>query len=182
MANCGATTSGTSDAEAIGRDNLTTLLAVLREGIQRQDGIADRLDAKTRQLLALIGLVYAIVQTIAFGSYRQGHLGGSERLWIAILALAALGSVVVSIYASFIQQKPVEVEELNPKGIEPGIDNPNDPAFLSKLCRDHLAMLYSRRKANATRQIRLNAATLYSGVTVLLIGAELVIAVIARIS
>jgi hypothetical protein len=171
-----------AETSSIKAANLATLLNVLRESIQREDGIADRVDAKTRQLLALVGIIYAIVQTVAFGSYRQGHLDGSERLWIAISALAALVALIMAIFASFRQQQPVQILEIKLEDLADRIDHADSDDFLDRLCRDHLTMLYSRRDANAMRRERFKRATLAAGLAVALIGAELAMAVIARIS
>lgn len=164
------------------RENLSILLDVLRAGIQRENANAERLDAKTRQLLALVGVIYAIVQTVAFGSYRQGHLGGGERLAIAVSALLAVGLLAIAILASFNQQRALEVAELDLEEVGAIIEEPARPTFLAQLCGDHLSMLWSRREANFKRRMRLRAAATYSVGAVVVIAGELGIAVVARIS
>jgi hypothetical protein len=164
------------------RANLSILLDALQAAIQREDANAERLDAKTRQLLALVGVLFAVVQTIAFSSYRQGLLSGHERLWIAILALVSMLLLAFAALASFRQQAALAVSDLNLEKLGEVIGDPRRTNFLSQLCGDHLAALWSRRNANFKRRNRYQLALLVSCPAVIVIAAELFVAVSARIS
>lgn len=164
------------------RSNLSALLDALQGAIQREDTNAERLDAKTRQLLAVLGVLFAVVQALAFGSYRQGLLSGPERVWIAILAFAAVLLLAGAALASFRQQQSLNVSDLSLEAMGEIIQNPQQKDFLAKLCSDHLAALWSRRDANRVRRNRYQAAYLWSFPAVGVIAAELIVAVAARIN
>lgn len=167
--------------EGFDRGNLSALLDVLKDGIRREEGNAERLDAKTRQLLAFLGVLFAVVQALAFGSYRQGLLSGHERVAIAVLAFAAAVLLTAAALASFRQQSALTVVDLNLEDLGRVIDKPGDGNFLARLCRDHLAILWSRREANYIRRNRYQLAFLVSVPTVVVLAAELIVSVAARI-
>lgn len=168
--------------ESLSQNNLTSMLDVLKAAIQREDSNAERLDAKTRQLLAFLGVLFAVVQALAFGSYRQGLLSGGERLAIAILAFAAVLLLSASALASFRQQSALTVGDLNLKDLGVVIEDPARADFLARLCKDHLGILWSRRNANFARRNRYQLAFLFSVPTVLALTGELIVSVAARIN
>lgn len=163
------------------RADLPVLLDTLQAAIQREDASAERLDAKTRQLLALVGVLFAVVQTIAFGSYRQGILGGHDRFAIAILALAAMVLLALAALASFRQQAALAVSDLNLDRVGELIESPGSTDVVAELCRDHLTALWSRRTANVARRNRYQLTFLISAPAVVVIAAELIVAIAARI-
>jgi hypothetical protein len=171
-----------STIEGRSQGDLTPLLPSLQAAIQREDANAERLDAKTRQLLALVGALFAVVQTLAFASYRQGKLGAADRVWLAGLALGAMSLLTASALASFRQQAALEVRDLDMGRIGDFIDSPSDHEILRELCRDHLTALWSRRDANLKRRNRYQATLLLATPAIVVIAAELIVAVAARIS
>ena len=170
------------DAEEAARGNLSALLNSLQAAIQREDTSAERLDGKTRQLLALVGVLFAVVQAIAFGSYRQGMLNGGERLAIALLALAAMVLLALAALASFRQQAALEVADLDLDRAGEFIENAGSAEILARLCKEHLTALWSRRAANVERTDRYQLAFLISVPAVIVIAAELIVAVLARVN
>jgi dihydroorotase-like cyclic amidohydrolase len=163
--------------------DLSALLDVLKAAVQREDVIADRLDGKTRQLLALVGVLFAIVQTVAFGSFRQGAIGTHERVAIIALGFAAIGLLALAALASFRQQAALRVADLS---LERAAALIKEAALagtdvVAELCRDHITLLWSRRKANVARANRYQLTRLISSVAVMVITAELVVALASRI-
>lgn len=61
------------------------------------------------------------------------------------------------------------------------IETPQETEIVAELSRDHLTMLWSRRTANVVRRNRYQLTSLISMPTVLVIAAELIVAVAARL-
>jgi hypothetical protein len=162
--------------------DLSPLLDALTAAIQREDTNAERLDAKTRQLLALVGALFAVVQAIAFASYRQGKLGGGDRLTIAILAFAAMVLLASAALASFRQQSALKVDDLDLIRMSEFIERRETTDILAELCKDHLTALWSRRNANLERTNRYQLTFLFASPAIVVIAAELIVAIAVRLS
>lgn len=161
--------------------DLSAVLDVLKAAVQREDVVAERLDSKTRQLLALVGVLFAIVQTVAFGSFRQAAIGTHERVAIIGLGFAAIGLLALAALASFRQQAARKVSDLKLDRIGALIEQRGKTDVVTELCKDHLGMLWSRRKANVSRTDRYQLTFLISSAAVIVIAAELVVALAARL-
>jgi hypothetical protein len=97
------------------------------------------------------------------------------------LGLGAIGVLGAAALASFRHQSLLAVEDLNLDRLGSLKETP--PADLvAALCRDHLVMVYLRRTANVYPAAKYQLTLLLAILAVLVIGAELTMALAARIS
>jgi hypothetical protein len=89
-----ATTSAGSTETAHGVADIERTIEVLRDRIDEEFRISERLDSKARQLFALAAGFFAAVQAVAFGAFGNGGLTKADRLILLVFTLAA-GTVLL---------------------------------------------------------------------------------------
>lgn len=164
-------------------DAWTLLVDTLKSAVEREDIVAERFDSKTRQLLALVGVFFTIVQTVAFTTFRQGSLHGVGLVWTISLALGSIGLLAVAALASFRQQAALKVADFNTDALGELVTKAekSETGIPEKICADYLTLLHSRRSANYDRANRYQLTLLLSSVTLVVTAAELIVALAVRI-
>lgn len=161
------------------------LLDALQKAADHEFLVAERLDAKVRQVLTVAGLFFTIVQTVTFTAYRSDRIGGNERWWLIVLAIVALGLLGMAALASLRHQRPIAVGELPLEGVQDELTRAykyGDTAYPARLAGFYLTMAGTRRRGNEDRYRRYRATTFLAGLAILAAGGEFILALAARLS
>jgi hypothetical protein len=164
-----------------GRD-LELALGALRARIDEEFKISERLDAKARQATALAAGYFAVIQTVAFGSYAEQNITTLERVFM-LAAVVIAGCAVAAVGWKLAHGEALQEE----------IDIP--PSVIVKWCEeaqgeeDVAAHLVRRLSTVAERRASNNGirSTNYEAVVMATLGSvifttfELIIAVVVRI-
>lgn len=168
---------------ACGGADLDQAIAVLRGRIDEEFRIAERLDSKTRQAFAFAAGFFAVIQTVAFGSFASSGVTTEERAVLLILVVAA-GGFVARIATRALAAEELQAEiDASPEAIAKWANEAgSDPEYvrvrlvgkLSKVAR-------SRADNNETRSERYDDVVAASRLAMIVIGVELIWAIVARL-
>jgi hypothetical protein len=164
-------------------------LEALSTAAEHEFAVSERLDTKTRQVIAVAGAFFTIVQTVAFGSFAASEITKGEQTWMLSLAVAAIVALAAAVIASARQQQPLKVGELPYKKVGDDLvallgksaDSEDERAAIKRLAEHYAGMIKSRRTKNKKRLSRYGVAAWLSAVAVLITTAELLVALTARI-
>lgn len=166
---------------------LSILLASATSAIDEEFKRSERLDAKSRNQLAITGTLFAVVQAAVIGLL-NGLLGGESDTgasafvpWLAVTGAAAASATMVAVAVSYRSWKLRDDPTLSIKTIRAYIDaaRQGNPAVGVKLVRAYADIAEGRRTNNAERAEALEAAAKACGVALAFITIELVLAFVA---
>ena len=167
-----------------GGDDLYQAITVLRGRIDEEFRITERLDSKSRQAFALAAAIFAVVQTVAFGSFGEDTVGSGER--IALLATALLAGLVLVVVAHRVRN----IEDLLPEeDTKPGTivewcnEAPrDDPEYVPSRLVGELGRVADARAANNKRRAaKYEEVEAASRLALIAAALELVLAIAVRI-
>jgi len=128
--------------------------------------------------------VFAVVQTVAFGSFAQGGVTTGERIVLLVMAIVAGFSLVV--VASKVRDveglKPED--DLKPEAIVKWLNEApaNDSEYVSKkLVAELSRVARSRTESNGTRAATYERVEVWVRLSLIAVASELVVAIIVRI-
>jgi type VI protein secretion system component VasK len=159
-------------------------IEALRARIDEEFRITERLDTKARQAFALAAAVFAVGQTVAFGSFAAGNVVRSERVAILILAVMAALALALTAHKVADAEDLRRERDIDPSAIERWARERDDEMFAREMVV-HLREVADRRAANNEKR-----AQVYSGHrgvlyfvrwTLILTGVELLLALVFRI-
>jgi hypothetical protein len=137
-------------------EQMRLVVDAARAAIDQEFKIAERLDAKARNQIAVGGAWYALVQaaaSIAIKNYLD-H-GGNTPLFAWVLTLAAAGAVALgfAIAYSYSVWKLRDEKEITPDGLEAMAESAKDPGanMLDLFTRHYRFVLWHRRQNNKDR-------------------------------
>lgn len=162
--------------------DLAHALAVLRERLEHEFNVTERLDSKSRQAFALAASSFVVAQASAFASFGAAAVTSSERvvmLVTALLAGAALAFVSLRLYES---ERTRPEENVSPKAIRewcrvnavPGMVSAHLVWALSEVAQHRIA-------SNASRHAQTERVHAATRLTLALSGLVLVVAMSTRI-
>lgn len=162
---------------------LEQAIGVLRARVDEEFRIAERLDSKTRQAFALAAAFFAVIQTVAFGSFAEGGVTSSERTLLLIAA------VVAGVAVSNVAHKAGRAEDLRDEAdLSPSriVDWANhagsDPEYVRARLLSGLAEVANERTTNnESRATKYDVVADAARLALILSGVELVIAIVARL-
>ena len=165
-----------------GSADLDQAINVLRARVDEEFRIAERLDSKQRQAFALAAGFFAVVQTVAFGSFSGDSVTTTERVVLGVLALLAGLAVMLT------GHKLTEGEELQPEddisadALVRWCNEADGEDYVAVRIVSRLsAVATSRHESNKTRARKVDAVHDATRVALILAGVELVFAVLFRI-
>jgi len=137
-------------------EEVSALLETARSAVAQEFQVAERLDAKSRNQVAVGGAWYAVVQATAAIAIKQYvDNGGSSWLFAAIVALASVSGVMlaVAILYSYSVWKLRDEQEITHESLQEMSTAARDPSvdLLSQLVDHYGFILWTRRKNNKDR-------------------------------
>lgn len=166
-----------------GRD-LSNALTVLRARVDEEFRVAERLDAKARQAFALAAGFFAVVQTVAFGSYQSGGINSDERIWLLGVVIFA-GLALVNVAHKLRTSEELRPEaDINPEAIIEWWDEApaDDPDYVSlQLLRELARVARERADSNRARQTHYDGVAAAARLALIVAGVELLTAIIVRL-
>ena len=163
------------------RDDLAAALAVLRERVEHEFRVTERLERKARQEFTLAAGFFAFAQAGAFASFGASDVTASERF--AVLAAAMLAAVAVVLVAARLRkvERLREAAEVTPRIVFEWCRDQTQPKSTMAHLIWVLSELAGRHTAgNETRAAQAEAVATAAGWALSLAGVELALALVAR--
>lgn len=158
-------------------------ITVLRARVDEEFRISERLDAKSRQAFALSALFFGVVQTVAFGSFAEDSVNGTERVFL--LAAVVVAGVALATVAHRLTggEELQEEADIVPDAIVGWCNEAgDDPEYVSsRLVRELGRVARERTENNATRGRNYDVVVVATRWTLILSGVELAFAIVARL-
>lgn len=145
--------------------------------------ITERLSSKARQVFALVAGFFAVIQTIAFGTFGRDTVSSPERAVLLALAIAA------GVCVAWVARRVATSEELLPESdippekiVEWAEQGQSDPEYVRTHLVANLASVARKRSDNnevrAKRYDEVESAARWA---LILVSVELIVAVVARL-
>lgn len=168
---------GGSDGE------LEQAIAVLRSRVDEEFRITERLDSKTRQAFALSAGFYAVIQTVAFGSFAQSEVSSPERAALLAVAVAAGALLARVAYVATRAEELRDERDIKPSSI---VDWANAAGQDNEYVRSHLVTglrdtAEARAGSNEKRAARYESVVDAARIAMIAVGVELIVAIVARL-
>jgi hypothetical protein len=160
------------------------IVDVLKASADQELTIADQLSTKARQAFALGAGVFVVAQTVAFGNFDAKKISTREQHWIIALAIFAVLILGLAAIATLRADSTVVSGDLPLSKLEGDLNAAyaGDGDVVGRLGEYFLGVVRSRRAANSTRRSWYGKARLAVAASLLATTAELVFALIARIT
>ena len=177
----------TSQAPDGGATQVSILLSSATATIDEEFRRSERIDAKSRNQVALAATFFAIVQAGVISlingtlSATSTHPASSFILWLALTAIAAAMALAATVAVSYRAWRLYDDPTLRIKTIRDYLRSARDgnPAVGPKLVEAYAKIAEGRRDNNKLRTDALERATKACGVTLTLLTVELVLAFVA---
>lgn len=166
---------------------LSILLASATSTIEEEFKRSERLDAKSRNLIAVVGAFFAVAQAVVIGlingslAATEHHARSSFVLWLGVAGAIACAILVVAIVFSVKAWRLRKDPALGPGTIEAYLSaaRAGNPAVGVKLVEAYVKIAKGRRQNNELRAKELERAELWCFVATFMTGIELILAFIA---
>jgi hypothetical protein len=163
-------------------DDLEQAIAVLRARMDEEFRVSERLDSKQRQAFALASVFFAVVQTVAFGSFAQSNLHTTQRAIIGALAVLA-GMVLIVVMHKLNNAEELHAEDdIRPEAIVAWCNEADGPGYVAARLVGELSDV-ARRRSNSNKERARNYDSVANAARWSLIatGVELIVAIALRI-
>lgn len=176
-----------SDKGGSSATQLSILLASATSMIEEEFKRSERLDAKSRNQIALVGTFFAVVQAGVIGLI-NGSLGATEKdpassfvPWLAAAGGVAAIALIVAFVFSYRAWKLHDDPALSPATIDAYKDaaRQGNPAVGVKLIGAYTEIATGRRENNEKRAESLESAAIACTAAMIFIAIELVLAFVA---
>jgi hypothetical protein len=175
-------TVATGAGGAGGRD-LDQAIGVLRARIDEEFQITERFATKGRHAFALAAAFFAVVQTVAFGSFQEGGVQPGERVALLVVALIAGAALVVVAHRVTGGEELLEEADIRPEAIVDWCEEAgDDPEYVpARLVSELSRMARRRSENNAIRGRNYDAVEQAVRLALIATAFELVVAIVVRI-
>jgi hypothetical protein len=167
-------TSDTSD--------LAQVITALRARIDEEFRMMERLDTKARQAFALVAGFFAVVQAVTFGSFAQGGVNPTERVFLAIAAILA-GALVL--WAGHLLREVEELQrepDINPRELVSWYEEATEPDHVARNLASGLKVVAEKRfDNNLEKTKRLKTLDSAARCSLILTSLELMLAIVFRV-
>jgi hypothetical protein len=143
-----------TETRPTGADDLKLVVQAAQNAIAQEFQIAERLDAKSRNQVAIASTWFALVQAVVGLAFRSSD-GPSSWLSAIIIVCGAIGALALAatLVLSFIVWRPRDEDEVTPEGLrqmaEAARTRPDE--FSDLMFRHYGAILRARRTNNKSR-------------------------------
>lgn len=174
-------------SEGGGATQLSVLLDAATAIIDEEFRRSERLDAKSRNMVTIMGAFFTVVLAVVAALINETLFATSTQdtspfvLWLCIGGGVATIGVLIALTWSYEAWKLRDEEALQVKTIRDYRDAAynGNPAVGAKLVDAYATIAEDRRRVNAERADAVEAAAIACGIAMLLIGTELVLALVA---
>lgn len=168
------------NGEPEGNERVGQAIGLVQARINEEMQISERIGAKGRQLFALLSAFFAVALTLAFGGFGFAQATGAARVILVVLGAFAVMALLVC------GHQVADLEELSPEWfVKPDMllkwaQDGNDRTF-ARQALVHIAGVADKRRAgNEKRAEKYKRLERSARVALLLIAAEILIALIFR--
>lgn len=175
-----------ADAQQQSATQLSLLLDAAQAIISEEFKRSERLDAKSRNQITVVGSFFAVVQAIVVGLLNgalkpTGSSASDFVPWLAVTGGAAAIAMIVALAVSYRAWKLRDDPALGIDTISNYLDAARDgnPAVGVHLVNGLVQIARGRRSANTSRADALENAAIACGVALALTGVELILAFVA---
>ena len=162
---------------------LDQAITVLRARVEEEFSIAERLDSKSRQAFALAAGFFAVIQTVAFGSFAQAEISTAERVVMLILVVVSGALVAWVAYVASQAEDLQDESDIQPASIVQWANEAGaDPEYVrARLVRGLADVAQARADNNKVRATRYDAVVTAVKWALVAAGVELIVAIVARL-
>lgn len=144
--------------------------------------ISERVDSKQRQAFALASVFFAVVQTVAFGSFAQDQLHTVERGIIGVLAAVASITLIVVMHRLNNAEELRDEDDINPKTIVAWCNAADTPGYVAaRLVGELSEVAQARTDSNRSRALNYDKVSVAARWSLIATGVELLTAIALRI-
>jgi hypothetical protein len=168
------------NGEPDGNERLGQAIGLVQARIDEEMQISERISAKGRQLFALISAFFAVAQTLALGGLGIPQVAGTAKVLVVVLGALAAGALLVC------GHQVANLEELSSEWfVKPDMllqwaQDGNDRTFARQALVHMAGVATARRAGNEKRAEKYKGLELWARVALILIAAEILIALIFR--
>lgn len=163
------------------RHRLDLAIDVLRARVDQEFKITERIDAKGRQVFALVAAFFAVAQAVTFGAFRATSLTSPKLVVLAALATAAVLLVLLAGHRLADSEEPQGEPEVRPRDIECWAREKTDRAFAEKLVVELRDVAEKRHEGNERRRSRYQRVELAARLALIFTAAELIFGIVFRV-
>jgi hypothetical protein len=166
-----------------GGADLDQAIGMLRSRVDEEFKITERLDSKSRQSFALASVFFAAVQTVAFGSFAQSTVNGTEKVLLLIAVVAAGAALVIVAHRLTNGEELLEEADVRPESIEQWCNEAaGDPDYVKvRLVRDLRRMARRRSENNEIRARNYDAVVVATRWALIAAAVELLAGIAVRL-
>jgi hypothetical protein len=166
-----------------GGKDIEQAITVLRARIDEEFRIAERLDSKSRQVFALAAGFFAVVQTVAFGSFAQNRITSTDRMIMLIATVIAGLALVAVAYRLSRGETLLPESDIKPEAILAWCNESESDAehVSTHLVGELSRVARCRSDNNEIRSRNYDAVATMASVALSLAGLELLIAIAVRV-
>lgn len=162
--------------------DLEQAIAVLRARVDEEFRISERLDSKGRQAFALAAGFFAVVQTVAFGSFAADGVHTAERVFVGVLAVIAGLAVFATANRLANGEDLHEEDDLRPSAVVKWCNDANADDYVAVRIVSRLATVADNRTLNnKIRSRNYDAVQTATRWALILTGVELIVGILVRI-
>lgn len=165
-----------------GAGDLDHAIAVLRARVDEEFRISERLDSKGRQLFALAAGVFAVTQTVVFGSFSENRVGTDERVALCVMALLAGLALWWTAHAQADGEDLAEEGDTRPEAIVEWVNAATTDRQVTLQILGELARVARERDtSNRARAVRYDLVQTRARWVLILTATELIFGILFRI-
>jgi hypothetical protein len=158
---------------------LSFLFDLVKAEVEMQAKVTERFDAKARGALVLAAGLFTAVQAIALRNDVVKALGGSERFWLFFFAALAAFSVLIALLSTLWATAPISEDFYDPDRMRERLQGIHEHYADEALVNSYISLAQLRQDHNGTRFTRLRVVQLVTAAAIILLGAELIVALLA---
>jgi hypothetical protein len=169
--------------ESAGSDlDLQLAINALRARVDEEFRVAERLDSKQRQAFGLAAALFAVAQTVAFGSFESGSLDGAKRAIIVAAAVVAALVLVIVMHRLRNAEDLHDEDDVLPEAIVDWCNEADADGYVAvRLIREFSEVARRRAASNKVRSDAYDRVAEAARWSLIATGTELLIAVLLRI-
>ena len=165
-----------------GRTDIEPALLELRARVDEEFEISQRLDSKMRQAFALAVGYFAVVQTVAFGSFAERGVNPSERLLLLVAVIAAGFGLLAVAHRLTNGEELLDEHDTRPDAIIQWLNEAAADDYVpSKLVVELAETAKDRTANNAIRGRNYDAVVAAARSTIIFTTVELLMAITVRL-
>lgn len=163
--------------------DLDQAITALRARMDEEFRITERLSSKARQVFALTAGFFAVIQTIAFGTFGRDTVNSTERATLLVIAIVAGASVAWVARRVTSSEELLDETDVSPDKIAEWTEKGrSDPEYVRTHLVSNLAVVARKRSDNnKVRAERYDEVENAARWALIITSVELIVAVVVRL-